>query len=39
MAERMFRQERIPVTNTTTQSIEEIAATIQSTAGIASGLG
>ncbi len=39
MSERMFRQERIPVTNTTTQSIEEIAATIQSTAGIASGLG
>lgn len=38
-AERMFRQERIPVTNTTTQSIEEIAATIQSTAGLSSGIG
>lgn len=36
-AERMFRQERIPVTNTTTQSIEEIAATIHSTTGLASG--
>lgn len=33
-AEKMFRQERIPQTNTTTQSIEEIAATIVSTAGL-----
>ena len=34
-AERMFRTERVPVTNTTTQSIEEIAATVQATAGLA----
>jgi regulator of PEP synthase PpsR (kinase-PPPase family) len=33
-AEKIFRQERIPSINTTTQSIEEIAATIVSSAGL-----
>ena len=36
-AERLFRRERIPTTNTTTRSIEEIAATIVSFAGLTAG--
>jgi regulator of PEP synthase PpsR (kinase-PPPase family) len=37
-AERIFQKERIPVTNTTTQSIEEIAATIMRQAELTSRL-
>lgn len=33
-AEQLFRQERIPVTNSTTQSIEEMAATIMNSVGL-----
>ncbi len=33
-AEVLFRQERIPVTNSTTQSIEEMAATIMNSVGL-----
>lgn len=33
-AELMFREERIPTTNSTTQSIEEMAATIMSSVGL-----
>lgn len=33
-AEQIFRQERIPVTNSTAQSIEEMAATIMSSVGL-----
>jgi len=37
-AEQLFRRERIPTVNTTTQSIEEITATIIGTAGLQSRL-